>query len=210
MLLNSPPIFLRSSRRRSPSLWQSTSTWTTVSAPQMPRSSARKRCSLPYVASQEWPVRSCVSRYSRFHGSDPYSLRVRIEGRVLSIWRRCSPVVDFAHSSFHSFRIFFPMNPFSRERRCWKGCIFLGPTASLASRSPSSFPGSPQCPGTRWRRIGIPRAFISEAACSVARIILWPDVLDGFRIACSADMLSLRIVASRLTMPRAPRFFRDI
>jgi hypothetical protein len=41
----------------------------------------------------------------------------------------------------------------------------------------------------------MPRVFDSKAACKVAWIIHCPDLLRGFLMACSADMLSQRIVA---------------
>jgi hypothetical protein len=84
MLLNALPIFLRSIFRRSFSLGQSTSTWTTVSLARHSHLSFPWRpCRLPCVASHEWPVRSCVSKYARLRGSDPYirACGLRVESR---------------------------------------------------------------------------------------------------------------------------------
>lgn len=134
-LLNAPTIFLRNSSGRSLSFGQS------PRAPQAHPSSSRKRYGLPYAASQLWLVRNCESRYPLFCGSDPHSLRVPIVGRDLSIWRRYPSFVDLVHSSFPLVKDSFPDKALSRERRCWKECIFLGPSASLASGSASSFPG---------------------------------------------------------------------
>lgn len=178
MLLNPLPIFLRSMFRRSFSLGQSTSTWTTVSfAPHSHLSLSWRPYRLPCVASHEWPVRSCVSMYARLRGSDPYIRRVRIEGRVASIWRRCPPFLDALHSCPHSSRILRRMYPFSRDRRCWKGCSLSGPTASLARRSAVSFPGSSQWPGTHWRRRGIPRVFNSLADWRMAWMMRLPRLI---------------------------------
>jgi hypothetical protein len=139
ILLNALPIFLRSIFRRSFSLGQSTSTWTTVSlAPHSHLSFSWRPCHLPCVASHEWPVRSCVSRYARLRGSGPYIRRVRIEGRVASIWRRCPPFLDAFHSCPYSSRILRRMYPFSRERRCWKGCSLSVCTVRLRPKNRSA------------------------------------------------------------------------
>jgi hypothetical protein len=41
----------------------------------------------------------------------------------------------------------------------------------------------------------MPHAFNSVAACKVAWIIYYPDLLRGFLMACITDILSQRIVA---------------
>jgi hypothetical protein len=51
---------------------------------------------------------------------------------------------------------------------------------------------------------GIPGAFKSPAAYKMARMIRCPDLLDGFLIACCADMLSQRIVARFSQVVAAP------
>lgn len=99
------------------SLGQSTRTWTTVSfAPHSHLSSSRCRCSFPCVANQEWPVRSCVSKYARFRGSDPYIRLVWIEGSPVSIWRRCPPLSEAFHSCSHCLSIRSLMSLFPHER----------------------------------------------------------------------------------------------
>jgi hypothetical protein len=83
----------------------------------------------------------------------------------------------------------------SWETRRRKGYILFKPAALLASLSAVLFPGLSQCPGIHWRRRGMPRVFDSKAACKVAWIIHYPNLLRGFLMACSADMLLQRIVA---------------
>jgi hypothetical protein len=120
---------------------------------------------------------------------------VRMAGNFGSIRRRWLPFLDVFHSCSHSLRICFRILTLSWETRRGKGCILFRPTAILASLSAASFPVLSQCPGIHWRRRGMPRAFNSAAACKLAWMIRCPDLLPGFLMACSADMLSQRIVA---------------
>lgn len=107
MLFKAPSIFYRSVWRIALSRGQSISTCTTVSvAPHSHCSSSRKPRCLPYVASHEWPVRSCVSRYARFRRSEPYRRRDLLDGRPRSMRRRCPPFSEVLHSCSHSCRCY--------------------------------------------------------------------------------------------------------
>lgn len=103
--------------------------------------------------------------------------------------------MDVFHSCSHSARILSRISACSLEKRGQNECVLPGLAASLANLSAVSFPRSSQCPGTHWRRRAIPLVLTSVAVCTIAWMIHCPNLLLEFWIACSAALLSHRIVA---------------
>lgn len=141
-------------------------------------------------------------RWSDMQATTTIYIRVRT-GRVYHFlkWIRASPRPAVAALS-GLFLISFPPGAdlvpdesFLPRQQRGEWMSFARVAASLASRSAASFPGTSKCSDIHWRRMTTPCSLVFVAARMMAWVTYCPDLFPGFWIACSADMLSLRMVA---------------